>query len=426
MSLRKTLRKWNGLRVACVSLLVRKRHQATGYKIEMPAIKFVIKHQDQATRARTGTVHTPHGDFPTPCFAPVGTLASVKGVSPQQLDEMAARLILANTYHLYLRPGHEVIGEMGGLHKFMNWPNPILTDSGGFQVFSLEHRTKVTEEGVEFRSHIDGSKHLFTPESVMGIQAHLGADIIMAFDQCVALPNSREKFEDAMHRTHRWLTRCVKSKVREDQALFGIIQGGVEPDLRIESTKYVSGEDVEGVAIGGLSVGETKEDMYSTLELIEPHIPKEKPRYLMGVGSPEDLVESVARGVDMFDCVLPTRIARNGALFVRSGRLNIRNAKFAKDPRPVDENCTCHTCRNFSRAYLRHLIKSEELLGYTLNSIHNLRFLLQLMEDIRVAIDEGTFSEFRESFIAGFEVRDHEVRTRNKEARLESIRSKKD
>jgi queuine tRNA-ribosyltransferase len=392
----------------------------------MPAIRFELHHNCEFTAARTGTIHTPHGDIRTPYFAPVGTLASVKGVSPQQLDEMAASLILANTYHLYLRPGHELIGELGGLHKFMNWPNPILTDSGGFQVFSLEHRTKVTEEGVEFRSHIDGSKHLFTPENVMDIQAHLGADIIMAFDQCVAVPNSREKFEDAMHRTHRWLSRCVKSKTRNGQALFGIIQGGIDPDLRIESTKYVSGEDVEGIAIGGLSVGETKEEMYSTLDLIEPHLPKEKPRYLMGVGSPEDLVESIARGVDMFDCVLPTRIARNGALFVRSGRMNIRNAKFANDPRPVDEDCTCYTCRNFSRAYLRHLIRCEELLGYTLNSIHNLRFLLQLMEDIRSAIEEGRYGEFRESFIAGFEVRDHEVRMRNKQARLENIRSRKD
>jgi queuine tRNA-ribosyltransferase len=392
----------------------------------MSAIQFVIKNRCTATAARTGIVHTPHGDFSTPYFAPVGTLASVKGVSPQQLDEMSARLVLANTYHLYLRPGHELIAELGGLHKFMNWPNPILTDSGGFQVFSLEHRTKVTEEGVEFRSHIDGSRHLFTPENVTEIQAHLGADIIMAFDQCVAVPNSREKFEAAMHRTHRWLTRCVKSKTRDDQALFGIIQGGVDPELRIESTKYVSGENVEGVAIGGLSVGETKEEMYSTLDLIEPHIPKEKPRYLMGVGSPEDLVESVARGVDMFDCVLPTRIARNGALFVRSGRMNIRNAKFSNDPGPVDENCTCYTCRNFSRAYLRHLIKSDELLGYTLNSIHNLRFLLQLMEDIHAAIDEGSFSAFRESFIAGFEVRDHDVRMRNREAREKNMRNKKD
>ncbi|MDP6114028.1 MAG: tRNA guanosine(34) transglycosylase Tgt [Planctomycetota bacterium] len=392
----------------------------------MPAIRFEPSHKCESTAARTGAVHTPHGAFPTPCFAPVGTLGSVKGVSPQQLDEMAASLILANTYHLYLRPGHELIAELGGLHKFMNWPNPILTDSGGFQVFSLEHRTKVTEEGVEFRSHIDGSKHLFTPESVMQIQAGLGADIIMAFDQCVAVPNSGKVFEDAMHRTHRWLTRCVRSKTRDDQALFGIIQGGVDPELRIESTNYVCGEDVDGVAIGGLSVGETKDEMYSTLDLIEPHIPAEKPRYLMGVGSPEDLVECVARGMDMFDCVLPTRIARNGALFVRTGRLNIRNAKFANDPGPVDEDCTCYTCRNFSRAYLRHLIRCEELLGYTLNSIHNLRFLLQLMEDIRSAIDEGKFAEFRQSFIAGFEVRDHEVRMRNREARLENVRRRKD
>lgn len=368
-------------------------------------------------------LQTPHGDVPTPCFAPVGTQASVKSVSPHELEAMGASLLLANTYHLYLRPGHETIARLGGLHRFMAWPRPLLTDSGGFQVFSLEHRVKVSEEGVLFRSHIDGSEHLFTPERVMEIQERLGADIVMAFDHCVPAPNTREAYEDAMERTHRWLERCLGAKTRADQALYGIIQGGTVAELRVKSAQFVVKAGVDGYAIGGLSVGETKEEMLGILELLEPLLPRDRPRYLMGVGSPEDLLESVARGIDLFDCVLPTRIARNGALFVRSGRMNIRNAKYADDPRPVEEGCACYTCRHFSRAYLRHLIRSEELLGYRLNTIHNLHFLLNLMKQVRESIAAGCFADFRKRFIEGFQVRDEAVRRANKRARLEHLRS---
>jgi len=392
----------------------------------MAAIRFDIHKECPLTQARTGTLHTPHGDVPTPCFAPVGTLGTVKSVSPKELEEMGASLVLANTYHLYLRPGHEVISRLGGLHQFMGWSLPILTDSGGFQVFSLEHRAQVTEEGVSFRSHIDGSEHLFTPERVIDIQGHIGADIIMPLDHCVAVPSSAQICKDAMDRTHRWLKRSLAVRKRSDQALFGIVQGATDPDLRAESAAFVAGTEVEGCAIGGLSVGEPKEEMLQTLDLIGPLLPREKPRYLMGVGSPEDLLESVARGTDFFDCVLPTRIARNGALFVRTGRMNIRNAQYAEDARPVEEGCECYTCHNFSRAYLRHLIRCEELLGYRLNSIHNLHFLLKLMDDIRQSIEAGIFEKLRKTFLADFELRDEEVRKENKAARVKSLRAKEE
>ena len=390
----------------------------------MKATSFETHSDCNATAARTGTLKTPHGDASTPCFAPVGTLGTVKSVTPRHLAEMGAELVLANTYHLYLRPGHETVSQLGGIHQFMAWSGPILTDSGGFQVFSLEHRSEVTEEGVRFRSHIDGSEHLFTPESVIHVQEQIGADIIMPLDQCASVPSSVAVYEEAMHRTHQWLERSVRAKERTDQALFGIVQGGVVPELRAASARGVASMALEGVAIGGLSVGETKAEMLEILEVLEPLLPRDRPRYLMGVGSPEDLVEGVARGIDLFDCVLPTRIARNGALFLRSGRMNIRNAKYAEDSRPVEEGCTCYTCQTFSRAYLRHLIRSEELLGYTLNSIHNLHFLLNLMAEIRRAIDEGLFGTFREEFLEGFEIRDHEVRSKNKQARIRSLRSK--
>jgi len=396
------------------------------WRSTMPATRFDIHQECPASRARTGTLHTPHGEVPTPCFAPVGTLGTVKSVSPRELEEIGASLVLANTYHLYLRPGHEAISRLGGLHEFMAWPHPILTDSGGFQVFSLEHRARVTEEGVSFRSHLDGSEHLFTPERVVDIQEHLGADIIMPLDHCVAVPSPAPVCREAMHRTHRWLERSLSAKKRPDQALFGIVQGATEPDLRAESAAFVARTEVEGCAIGGLSVGEPKEEMLRTLDLIEPLLPREKPRYLMGVGSPEDLLEGVARGTDLFDCVLPTRIARNGALFVRTGRMNIRNAKYAEDARPVEEGCECYTCRNFSRAYLRHLIRCEELLGYRLNTIHNLHFLLKLMADTRRSIEAGDFEHFRKSFLADFELRDEEVRRENKAARAESLRAREE
>jgi queuine tRNA-ribosyltransferase len=390
----------------------------------MPAIRFEIHSKCPTSAARSGRLVTPNGDVPTPCFAPVGTQGTVKSVSPTELEELGANLLLANTYHLYLRPGHETVSRLGGLHRFMAWPHPILTDSGGFQVFSLEHRREVTEEGVSFRSHIDGSEHLFTPERVVDIQEQLGADIIMPLDHCVALPSPDSASAEAMRRTHRWLERSLAARKRPDQAMFGILQGATSPELRIESARFVAGSNVEGCAIGGLSVGESKEDMYGTLDAIEPLLPEDKPRYLMGVGSPEDIFECVARGIDLFDCVLPTRIARNGGLLVRTGRMNIRNARYADDPRPVDEGCACYTCRRFSRAYLRHLFRSEELLGYRLNTIHNLHFLLKLMADIRRSIKDGTFEALRRDFLAVFEVRDQELRRQNREVRVRRLQGR--
>jgi queuine tRNA-ribosyltransferase len=341
-------------------------------------------------RARAGAFSTPHGELATPVFAPVGTQATVKVLTPAQVEELGATLVLANTYHLYLRPGDELVREMGGLHQFMQWPHPILTDSGGFQVFSLAQARKVEKDGVTFKSHVDGSMHYFTPEKSIAIQENLGADIIMAFDEC-ANPNDRAYIPKAMERTHRWAERCLASKTRTDQALFGIVQGGVEPDLRTASAKFISSLPFPGIAIGGLSVGESKAEMYATLDLLGGILPEDKPRYLMGVGTPEDLIEGVRRGVDIFDCVLPTRLARHHAAFSPEGRLNLMNATFSHDPRPIDATCTCYTCWKFTRAYLRHLISAKELLAGTLLSIHNLHALIRLMGNIRAAIIAGTF-----------------------------------
>jgi queuine tRNA-ribosyltransferase len=351
--------------------------------------------------ARAGIFHTPHGDIPTPIFAPVGTQATVKSLTMAQLEEAGANLILSNTYHLYLRPGAELVQEMGGLHKFMNWPRPILTDSGGFQVFSLAGIRKVDEDGVNFRSHIDGSQHRFTPEKAIGIQEMLGSDIIMAFDEC-SDPYDRKYNEKAMNRTHRWVERCLKAKTRPDQALFGIVQGGIFPDLRTQSAEFISALDLPGVAIGGLSVGETKEEMNHILEIVNPILPKHKPRYLMGVGSPEDLINGVLRGVDIFDCVLPTRLARHKAAMTRNGRINMLNKVNALDSRPIDENCTCYACQNFSRAYIRHLIAAKEITGGTLISIHNIHTLIELMKDARKAIIEHRYTEFAEEFLVNY------------------------
>ena len=348
-------------------------------------------------RARAGVFHTPHGDIPTPVFAPVGTQATVKAITPAQLKELGASLVLANTYHLYLRPGDDLVAELGGLHDFMNWPRPLLTDSGGFQVFSLAQMRKIDEAGVTFKSHIDGSTHRLTPEKSIAIQENLGADIIMAFDEC-APPYDRAYNERAMQRTHSWAERCLEAKTRPDQALFGIVQGGVFPDLRRQSAEFIQSLDFPGTAIGGLSVGETKEEMNATLELLDPLLPEEKPRYLMGVGSPEDLVSGVARGIDIFDCVLPTRLARHHAAITRSGRLNMINAAYARDPRPIEEGCTCYTCQNYSRAYVRHLLIAREMLPATLLSIHNLHTLIQLAGDMRQAILEGRFDSFANNF----------------------------
>jgi queuine tRNA-ribosyltransferase len=344
-------------------------------------------------RARAGVFHTPHGDLATPVFAPVGTQATVKAVTPAQLDEVGATLVLSNTYHLYLRPGAELVAEMGGLHSFMHWDKPMLTDSGGFQVFSLVDTRKVDEDGVTFKSHIDGSMHRFTPEKSIEIQQMLGADIIMAFDEC-ADPNNRPYIEDAMRRTHAWAERSLKAKTRPDQALFGIVQGGIYPDLRTQSAQFISSLDFPGHAIGGLSVGETKAEMYSTLELVDDILPREKPRYLMGVGTPFDIINGVQRGVDIFDCVLPTRLARHQAAFTQNGRLNLLNAANAHDPHPIDEGCACYTCRNFSRAYLRHLIVAKEMLAATLISIHNIYTLLELARRCRQTIQDGSFDAF--------------------------------
>ena len=350
--------------------------------------EFELIHEEG--QARVGIFNTYHGKIKTPVFAPVGTQATVKTVTPDQLLDLKASLVLSNTYHLYLRPGDELIASLGGLHKFMHWDKPILTDSGGYQVFSLASTRKVDDDVVTFRSHIDGSTHRFTPEQSIRIQENLGADIIMAFDEC-ADPNNFEYIKTAMDRTHEWAERCLKARKRKDQALFGIIQGGIDPNLRIRSAEFISNLPFEGIAVGGLSVGESKQDMYNILDTLEPHMPRSKPRYLLGVGTPEDLINGIARGIDFFDCVLPTRLARHHAAFSTEGRLNLMNASFASDPQPIDKECQCYTCRNFSRAYIRHLVVAKETLASTLLSIHNLYSLVNLAEQIREMIKSGIF-----------------------------------
>ncbi len=380
------------------------------------AFSFDLIREDKRTVARAGMIHTPHGDIPTPVFAPVGTLGTVKAMTPLDLRELGASLILANTYHLYLRPGAELVAHMGGLHRFMGWDGPILTDSGGFQVFSLEGLRRVSDEGVTFRSHIDGSTHTLTPELVIAAQEKLGADIIMAFDECPD-PGDYGYNQQALERTHRWAERCLAAKKRRDQALFGIVQGGIFPDLRSRSAEFLTSLDFDGYAIGGLSVGETKPQMHAMLEVLHPLLPTHKPRYLMGVGSPEDLFECVARGVDQFDCVLPTRIARNGAVLTRRGRLNLRNAGFTEDPAPIEEGCACYTCRTFSRAYLRHLIIAKEITGLRLTTLHNLHFMLETARRIRHSILDGTFADYKADFLATYQVVPDVARQRN--AKLE-------
>ena len=378
---------------------------------------FTIEGRCAGSAARAGVLSTPHGLVHTPAFMPVGTQATVKTLSPDELRELGAECILSNTYHLHLRPGSQVIARLGGLHSFMGWDRAILTDSGGFQVFSLAHLRKIDEDGVRFRSHLDGSEQFFSPERVMQIEEELGADIIMAFDECAPYPSEREYVVRAMERTHRWAERCKLARTRDDQALFGIVQGGVYPDLRRESVRFLTDLDLPGYGIGGLSVGEPKAVMYSVLQETVEAMPEDRPRYLMGVGSPEDLLEGVARGVDMFDCVLPTRIARNGALFTRQGRLNIRNARYLEDGAPVEDGCGCYTCRNFSRAYLRHLVKADEILGLRLTTIHNLHFLLDLVREIRRAILEGSFPSLLARFREQYTPVDEEARSANRAAR---------
>lgn len=363
------------------------------------AITFRVVHTDPNSGARAGILTTPHGEIKTPVFMPVGTLGTVKAMTPEELRELNAQIILANTYHMYLRPGSDIVRRAGGLHRFMHWDGPILTDSGGFQVFSLGALRKITEEGVEFRSHIDGSKHFLTPEKSIAIQEDLGSDIMMCFDECVHYGADHEYTRKSMEMTHRWAKRCKEAqKYPEKQAIFGIIQGGMYKDLRTESAKVMSEMDFPGYSIGGLSVGEPKEEMIDLLHRTTSLMPWDKPRYLMGVGTPDYLLETVASGMDMADCVIPTRLARHGTLITHTGMLSVRNAQFKDDFTAPDPDCDCYTCTNYSRAYLRHLFQCGEILASRLASIHNIRFLLKLMEEAREAILEDRFLEYKNSF----------------------------
>ena len=365
----------------------------------MAAVTYELIKKDSRTKARRGRVNTPHGPIETPVFMPVGTAGTVKAMKPEEVRDMGAQIILGNTYHLYLRPGHEVVKAAGGLHKFMNWERAILTDSGGFQVFSLGAMRKISEEGVEFRSHIDGSKHMLSPEKSMEIQNALESDIMMAFDECAPYPADRNYVKNSLERTTRWLKRCKEyHKNTEQQSLFGIMQGGMYKDLRKQSAEEIVELDLPGYAIGGLSVGEPKEIMYEVMDDCVDYLPADKPRYLMGVGSPDCLFEGVERGIDMFDCVLPTRIARHGMAMTSQGRVNVKNAKYERDFTPLDPNCDCYTCRNYSKAYLRHLFKSDEILSSMLMTTHNLHFLVNTMAGIRKAIEEDRFLEYKKEF----------------------------
>ena len=364
--------------------------------------EFELLATDSDTGARAGRFHTPHGVIPTPVFAPVGTKATVKALKPDDLKALGATLVLSNTYHLYLRPGDERICKLGGLHRFMAWDGPLLTDSGGFQVYSLSESREIDEKGVTFQSHIDGSYHRFTPEKSMAIQENLGADIVMAFDECPPATDY-EYVKQSLTRTHAWAVRCVEAKRREDQALFGIVQGGVFQDLREESAAFLLELDFPGYAIGGLAVGESKAQMHAVLEWLHPILPENRPRYLMGVGTPQDLVNCVMRGVDIFDCVLPTRLARHGSAWVKGERLNLRNARFKEDPAPIDGTCTCYACTHFSRAYLNHLVRANEILASVLLSTHNVHFLIREMKEIRQAILDGRFSAYAGAFLRHYE-----------------------
>ncbi len=368
------------------------------------AVTFELLKTDSRTKARRGRLYTPHGTVETPVFMPVGTAATVKAMLPERVSALGAEIILSNTYHLYLRPGHEVIREAGGLHRFMNWERPILTDSGGFQVFSLGALRKITEEGVMFNSHIDGSRHMLSPEKSVEIQNALGSDIIMAFDECAPYPAERSYVKKSLERTTRWLKRCkAVHKDTERQSLFGIMQGGMYKDLRYQSAGEITELDLPGYAIGGLSVGEPREMMYEVLDYAVDYLPKDKPRYVMGVGTPDHLFEGVERGVDMFDCVLPTRLARNGAAMTSQGRIAIKNSRYERDFTSLDPECDCYTCRNYSRAYLRYLYKSNEILSSMLLSEHNLYFLVHTMQNIRQALEDDRFTEYKREFYNKYE-----------------------
>ena len=384
---------------------------------------FYLHHQDGSARA--GQVATAHGSVTTPVFMPVATQATVKTLTPDEVMGLGAQIVLGNAYHLYLRPGVAPVNRLGGLHRFMGWPRPILTDSGGFQAFSMGAFRRVDDDHISFRSHIDGSEHRFTPELAIANQQGLGADIIMCLDQCIAYGADRAEVQRAMERTHRWAKACYDAHylspapayaaAAQRQALFGIVQGGTFTDLRRESAQYIASLPFPGYAIGGLAVGESKAQMYETTQQVTELLPADQPRYLMGVGSPEDLVEGVAQGVDMFDCVLPTRVARNGALFTRTGRVNIGNRRFAEMDAPLEENCDCYACRNFTAAYLWHLFKSREILGLRLASVHNLHFILRLMDNIRSAILEDRFAQFRRDFQATYRPTNEVTRQQQKE-----------
>ena len=358
-----------------------------------------IKHIDKQTGARYGILHTPHGDVEVPMFMPVGTLATVKTLSPEELKEMGSGVILANTYHLHLRPGEDIVQKAGGLHKFMNYDRPILTDSGGFQVFSLQENRKISEEGVEFKSHLNGDKLFFTPESVIEIEEKLGADIIMSFDECIPYPADEKYAKQSVERTLRWAKRGLDAHKREDQALFGIVQGGEFPELRKHCAEELAKMDFPGYSIGGTSIGEPKDVFFKMVDYSVKYLPSDKPRYLMGVGSIDYLLEGIAKGVDMFDCVLPTRIARHGTLMTSKGRVNIRGAQYKEDFSPLDDECDCYTCKNYTKAYLRHLYVADETFGKRLLSIHNIRFLIHLMEEARKAIQEDRFGDFKDEMI---------------------------
>jgi len=371
------------------------------------------------SKARVGELVTPHGAVPTPVFLPVGSQGAVKTLTPEELKALGISMVLANTYHLYLRPGIGVIEKLGGLHKFMGWEGAILTDSGGYQVFSLAPLSRVSDEGVTFRSHIDGSEHHLTPELATQYQEALGADIIMVLDECPAHDTSFEQVKRATERTHRWAERCLKAQKRPDQALYAIVQGGIFPELRRQSAEYLTALDFPGYAIGGLSIGEPKKITLAMIEETVALLPEDKPRYLMGVGSPEDIVEAVARGCDIFDSALPTRVARNGALFTWQGRRNISNAAFVQMEQPIIPDCNCYTCRHFSAAYLHHLFNTSELLAYRLATIHNLSFISTLMNKIRGAIQNGTFVSFKDSFLANYQSTDEQMRLSQKQKWLE-------
>ncbi len=367
-------------------------------------IKFELFHQEKDTSARLGKLTTRYGEIETPIFMPVGTQATVKSLTPEELKEIGAQIILANTYHLYLRPGSKLIAAAGGLHQFMHWDRPLLTDSGGFQIFSLSELNQITEEGVYFKSHIDGSRHFISPEKSMEIQMELGSDIVMAFDECPPYPSDYNYVDKSLELTIRWAKRSKEAMTAEDQALFGIIQGGIYPELRQKSVEAMVEIGFPGYAIGGLSVGEEKELMYQVLDFTTPLLPIAQPRYLMGVGTPEDLIEGVLRGIDLFDCVMPTRIARHGAVYTSRGRITVRNAEYERDFTPLDEQCNCYVCRNYSRGYIRHLLNRKEILGIRLTTYHNLHFFLALMHQVRLAIKRDQLLEFRKEFYRNYRI----------------------